>query len=440
MNELQDLEASSSQPELVPESPNLLDEIYQSEPEDKTTKEGATEINPENSVHLKTVDEGSLAELNDYQNLISEDESDKSELITDDLSGESEDPDGVKNTSDVVESQVTDAQPFIGTQALSKDNTSETGLADVDIFDNTDEEEPVEQPDEGDGAANDSEQGLNRCLTQTLSQPHMEFIPVIRTPLPALVETSTEHNKVHEVIAADVNADVEEETGHVLFEKDKVNDVIKENNVDKESHLKDDQQDELDKLDKDAVVEDSNSDSANRYGDEVETIEKINSFIEAGLNNSENFVAEEPGDLEGILSSPNVVLPVPAEDGEIVAASDNEDVIEDSDHDSNSHRRIQNHVKFRKGKLGSRAVKTRLTQSRSEINVVVNNMPSDVDSSDIELLRTDNVKVGRVVPSLTQPRRRNRNAGDLQRTMQMLSPETACCKRISTANGRVTPR
>jgi len=77
------------------------------------------------------------------------------------------------------------------------------------------------------------------------------------------------------------------------------------------------------------------------------------------------------------------------------------------------------------------------------ISVIVKDLPSDVDSSDIELFRMTSVQRGHVIESAdnenvalkTTPRKQV-SLHSMYEDMVMKSPNTACCSSINTASGR----
>jgi len=403
MNELNGLE-HPVQSEEEPDSPNLLDEIYGSEPPDVRPQSG--EAAPSKvSIRLKSVDEGSLADLQEYCSQISEDESARSNIMTDDLSSDGEASKGYLADSNPKQLD-TGAETLPEPRTRNEDVTNSADLNEEQsrcVPDKVQDEE--RQYSSSDNVAKD----LPNFQTQTLSQPHVDFIPVIRSP--ELPGASTQ------------------------FENDG------NNSNDKESS-------KTENINKDpksiSGKNTTNTYMPNGYGDDIETMEKIRSFIrdEFHMSSGDDGQDDETGgNLDGILSCSSLgsvgtrrrlptASPIIAQDEEIIETSDNEDLINGSDKRDTQ----RTHKVRKKKKAENKGSKKKLDDGR--MNIIVHGLPSDVDSSDIDVVRLNRTKIG----NLSIPRKMNRSMVAAQQT-QLQSPETASCRRrVSTANGQVTPR
>ena len=404
MNELNTLENPVQSDEEL-DSPNLLDEIYGSAPPEVRPQLGESTPS-EASVRLKNVDEGSLADLEEYCSQISEDESMRSNIMTDDLS-----TDGEASKGDLAESHLKQLDP--GVKTLPEPRTRNE-----DVTDSSDinEEQSQSVPDKVQGkekhysSSDNAAKDLSNFKTQTLSQPHVDYIPVIRSPESPSQGASTQIEK-------DCNKSDDKESR----ETENVNTDPMSNSVDVTGKNM------------------TNTYPLNSYGDDIETIENINAFIRMsrGVEGQDD---ENVGNLEGILSSSSsgsartrrrlpTASPIIAEDEEIIETSDNEDLMKGSDKRDNQ----RTPKVLKKKKAENKSSNKKLDDER--MNIIVHGLQSDVDSSDIEVVRLNRTKIG----NITLPRKMNRSHMAAQQ-MQKQSPETACSRRVSTANGRVTRR
>lgn len=144
-------------------------------------------------------------------------------------------------------------------------------------------------------------------------------------------------------------------------------------------------------------------------------------------------IPEERHKAEGVLT----------EDG--MVGEDAEDDSQNEADGSYIRRRIKKPRKCQK-QYASKGKTENVNNNREKsqaISVIVKDLPSDVDSSDIELFRMTSVHRGHVIESAdnenvaskTTPRKQA-SLHSMYEDMVMKSPNTACCSSINTASGR----
>ena len=158
-----------------------------------------------------------------------------------------------------------------------------------------------------------------------------------------------------------------------------------------------------------------------------------------GLEQEPPEVDPNAPDLEGLITPEGDEQEV-ARDEEVVDGSD-----EEGPSSNKIFRRVKNPVRFQKSFTKRLTRQKSKPDGKSEHAIVVQNLPSDVDSSvDVELVRTENVQIGRVLPNFAPPikvNKRMRVRSDERRLSSGLeqvlsrSPAAACCPDVNSATG-----
>ena len=171
-------------------------------------------------------------------------------------------------------------------------------------------------------------------------------------------------------------------------------------------------------------IEDRESGKTNQMNDVPDNAnDEINDHLI--LNKSGNLPAENPvntiEDLEGLIPEHR------ADTSRVIISPENE-VSEAESQDSDVLRRVRNPTKFQ-NTANNPVVKGK---SKNIAVYVPEGLPSDVDSSS-EIKQVISVKVGRVVGQ--KHLRFGKNKRTYREILDQRSPNTACCKRINSANG-----